>query len=384
MTQSLLWSTKLAAGAILLSALIAAAPAGAQAPVYAGGESVFVGYADGDGADRRAPTINLGFVGHRDGEISARFIMDTGSVGIIATPDHFRPGRDARNLGPGQQTYSSSGIVENGNWWLAGVNIYDAGGSLMARAEVPVLLVDSITCLPDARDCRPRDRPRGVAMMGVGFARESGQQVHGTPDFNPFLTVTHVAGAKGRLHPLRGDWHSGYVVTARGVYLGLTGAVTGNAAFAKLAPNPAYSTPAHREWMATPMTITVNGASAAGHLLMDTGVNTAYLSPPSGAPLGALGGCQEARSDRCAPPGTKVTVAVPNAVNPVASYSFIVGEDGNPMQPGDVVVVHDPAPFLNTSRHFLSGMNFIYDAAGGYVGFQWTGGAGAGNGFVRP
>jgi hypothetical protein len=136
--------------------------------------------------------------------------------------------------------------------------------------------------------------------------------------------------------------------------------------------------------MATPMTITVNGASAAGHLLMDTGVNTAYLSPPPAAPLGALGGCQEARSDRCAPPGTKVTIAVPNAANPIASYSFIVGEDGNPMQPGDVVVVHDPAPFLNTSRHFLSGMNFIYDAAGGYVGFQWTGGASASSGFVRP
>ena len=364
--------------------MIAAAPAGAQAPVYGGGESVFVGYADGDGADRRAPTINLGFVGHRDGEISARFIMDTGSVGIIATPDHFRPSPDARDLGPGRQIYSSSGIIENGNWWLAGVNIYDAGGSLMARAEVPVLLVESITCLPDARDCRPRERPRGVAMMGVGFARESGEQVHGTPDFNPFLTLTHVAGSDGRLHPLPGGWRNGYVVTARGVYLGLTGAVTGNAAFVKLAPNPAYSTPAHPEWMATPMTITVNGPSAEGHLLMDTGVNVAYLSPPPGAPLGGLGECQEARTDRCAPAGTKITVAVPNAANPVASYSFTVGQDANPMQPADVVVVHDPQPFLNTSRHFLSGMNFIYDAAGGYVGFQWTGGASGNGGFVRP
>jgi hypothetical protein len=235
MTHSFSRSCRLAAATILLSVWVGATPSLAQAPVYAGGESVFVGYADGDGADRHAPTINLGFVGHRDGEISARFIMDTGSVGIIATPDHFRPGRDARNLGPGQQTYSSSGIVENGNWWLAGVNIYDAGGSLMARAEVPVLLVDSITCLPDARDCRPREQPRGVAMMGVGFARESGQQVHGTPDFNAFLTLTHVRGSDGRLHSLPGNWHNGYVVTAHGVYLGLTGAVTGNAAFAKLA-----------------------------------------------------------------------------------------------------------------------------------------------------
>src|SRR6185437_650928 len=251
--------------AIFLAASIAASPAGAQAPVFSGGESVFVGYADGDGADRRSPTIGLGFVGHRDGEISARFVMDTGSVGIITTPDHFRPAPDARDLGPGRQIYSSSGIVENGNWWSARVNIYDAGGSLIARAEVPVLLVDSVTCLPEARDCRPHDRPRGVAMMGVGFARESGEQVHGTPDYNPFLTLTHVAGPDGRLHPLPGDWHSGYVVTARGVYLGLTGAVTGNTAFAKLAPNPAYSTAAHPEWMATPMTITVNGTSAEGH-----------------------------------------------------------------------------------------------------------------------
>jgi hypothetical protein len=131
-------------------------------------------------------------------------------------------------------------------------------------------------------------------MMGVGFARESGQQVHGTPDFNAFLTVTQIRGPDGRLHPLPGNWRNGYVVTARGVYLGLNGAVTGNAAFAKLAPNPAYSTPEHPEWMATPMTITVNGASAEGHLLMDTGVNVAYLSPPprraSGRARGLSGG----------------------------------------------------------------------------------------------
>ena len=75
---------------------------------------------------------------------------------------------------------------------------------------------------------------------------------------------------------------------------------------------------------------------------------------------------------------------MPNAANPVASYSFTVGQNAHPMHPPVVVVVHDPQPFLNSSRHFLSGMNFIYDAAGGYVGFQWTGGAGGSDGFVRP
>ena len=78
------------------------------------------------------------------------------------------------------------------------------------------------------------------------------------------------------------------------------------AAFVKLAPNPQYATPAHPEWTPSPMTITVNGASAEDHLLMDSGVNVAYL------------------------------------------------------------------------------MDFIYDAAGGYAGFQWSGGASGSDGFIRP
>ncbi|HKF63683.1 MAG TPA: hypothetical protein VKB42_20090 [Dongiaceae bacterium] len=149
----------------------AALPALAQAPVYGGSESVFVSYADGSGDGARSPSINLGFAGYRGGAISARFQMDTGSVGIIASEDHFRPGRNARNLGPGQQTYSSSGIVENGTWWLDTVYIYDAEGNRMAEAEVPVLLVHSITCLPDARDCRPRERALQVPSAGRGAER---------------------------------------------------------------------------------------------------------------------------------------------------------------------------------------------------------------------
>jgi len=41
--------------------------------------------------------------------------------------------------------------------------------------------------------------------------------------------VTQIRGPDGRLHPLPGNWRNGYVVTARGVYLGLNGAVTGTA-----------------------------------------------------------------------------------------------------------------------------------------------------------
>jgi hypothetical protein len=180
-------------------------------------------------------------------------------------------------------------------------------------------------------------------------------------------------------------WRNGYVVTARGVFLGLNSTNTANAAFVKLAPNPDYSTPKLPEWMPTPMTLTVNGVSAEGRLLMDTGVRVSYLSPPGDVQVGPLVPCQAARSDRCAAPQTTVTVSIPSRANPVASYSYTVGQDDNPMQPDDVVIVHNASgAFLNTSRHFLAGMNFIYDESGGYVGFQWTGAANGSDGFVRP
>lgn len=379
------WGDSVAAVLVLaVAGVTAALPARAQAPVYGGTESVYVSYADGSGDGERAPSINLGFAGHRDGAISARFLMDTGSVGIIASEDRFRPSPEAQNLGPGQQIYSSSGRVENGTWWLDRVFIYDADGNRTAEAEVPVLLVESISCLPNARDCRPRERARDVAMMGVGFGRENDRQSHNTPNYNPFLNLRSVASAGGGMRPRPANWRNGFVVTARGVYLGLNGTVTANAAFAKLAPSPEYSTPELPEWKPTPMTITVNGVSADGSLLMDTGVRVSYLSPPPNAPVEPLGSCQEVNSDRCLQSGARVTVAVPNAANPIASYSYTVGQGDNPMQPGDVVVVHDPAPFLNTSRHFLAGMNLIYDETEGYVGFQWTGGASPSSGFVRP
>ena len=37
------------------------------------------------------------------------------------------------------------------------------------------------------------------------------------------------------------------------------------------------------------------------------------------------------------------------------------------------MVVHDPGTFVNTGRMFLQGFNYLYDTAGGYVGYAWTG-----------
>ena len=375
------------ASGIVGIALLGPAMTQAQSPpAYTGAASVAVSYANA-GANRaldESPTINLGFVGHEDGAITARFVMDTGSTGLIASPDRFRPAPDARNLGPGRQVYSSSGIVENGTWWSATVNIFDAEGRLVAQAEVPVLQVTSITCRPDARNCRPTERPKGVAMLGVGFARESADQQRGTPDYNAFLNLRKIAAADGRLQPLPADWRNGYVVTRAGIQLGLTAANTAGAAFAKLVPNPDFSRPGLSEWLPATMSLTVGGVSAGGNVLMDTGVGVAYLSPPPAAPVGALAPCAKNGRRQCLAPGTAIALSFPGASDPAAHYAFAVGEAENPMRPRDVVVVHDAGVFLNTSRHVLAGMNFIFDEAEGYVGYQWNGGAAERIGYVRP
>ena len=149
-----------------------------------------------------SPSINVGF------NSSVRytpFTMDTGSVGIVATRDAFQPAPEAQNLGLGQQYFSSSGNIENGTWWSSKESIYDASGKLVATADVPVLQVTSRACAPNARSCRPSKHPTGVALMGIGFARESPQQPRGIPAYNAFLNLTSVAtprraaAATGRL-----------------------------------------------------------------------------------------------------------------------------------------------------------------------------------------
>src|SRR5258708_4508651 len=107
-----------------------------------GGDTVFVPYDNGTSGpvSGNSPTVNLGF---GNSSASTPFLMDTGSTGIVASADIFQPGPDAVNLGPGSQTYSSSGVIEVGTWYSATQNIYDSKGNLVATADAPLLPVTS-------------------------------------------------------------------------------------------------------------------------------------------------------------------------------------------------------------------------------------------------
>jgi hypothetical protein len=236
-------------------------PANAGPSITPGNTSVFIPFvnaAPDGGPLPTSPVIAAGF----NGGAQIDFTMDTGSTGIVVTPDNFTPPAGQTPIGPGSITYTSSGIVLQGHYYTTQVNI--GSGSHAATATVPVLLVDSVTCVANARDCTPNDHPTHTAMFGVGFGQEAAGQPFGTPDKNAFLNVTAIPG--GGALPTRG-----YVVTPAGVFLGLTAADTQGFNLMTLSYDSTYS-----DWQRAGVSVTVGGSTGRGTVLNDTGVGYMY------------------------------------------------------------------------------------------------------------
>lgn len=336
--------------------------------MYESGQSVFVGFynASTNGSLAASPSVTLGLVGSTVAAPAA-FTMDTGSTGIVVSPDNFSPGPGATSLGPGRLTYSSSGRHNNGTWWLTDVQIKDASGNVMATARVPVLQVTNISCETGARDCTATDHPTGVAMMGVGFGREADHQPQSTPDKNPLINLTQVM-INGQLQAVPAGWANGYVVTSQGVRLGLTAADTAGAAFVKL-----LSSGIPLDWLPPPGAVTVNGHTGLGTSLVDTGIAGMFIHPVPGSGLTA---------GNPVPNGTVLGITLPGGAADFLSYSFTVEQwpDGDlhrntPATPLNVTVSSGAASFVNTGRHFLSSFDVIFDAGNGYVGYRRAEGA---------
>jgi hypothetical protein len=333
---------------------------------YRGLSALEIPYANGSISATRLPEIWLTL----HGSPPRRFGMDTGSTGIVVSAAHYAPGPGDVADGPGRLVYNSSGRILNGERYTTDVVIQRDGDVPLATARVQVLRVTHVTCLERARDCRPQRNPDGVAFMGVGFDRDAAQGTEAGVARNPFTSLVSLA-SRAPLSSVR----PGYVLTRTTVHLGMTAELTRDFAFVKLSPS-ALSRPGAPEWNAAPMAVSVDGVEGNGTILMDTGINYMFLSPPAGTPL--VPGTR-------APIGTKIAVYLPDRRTPQpAFYAFTVGERSNPSQPEKVEVVGDRGVFVNTGRLFLEGFDYLYDAAGGYVGYGWNRRLGATAGGVTP
>jgi hypothetical protein len=357
--------------------LVGIAPALAGSPGRYDGydKGVYLPYvnAPGPGEDiRRLPWLRISFGGR-----SYRAVMDTGSTGVVVSADKIPNIDRLQWRGPGQLTYSSSGRIMMGQWVVAPMTIVGGNGTRVTTAPIPILAVTRIECTERARRCTPNEAPRRVSMIGIGFGRRGDQAAQSGPGKNPFLNVADLDGTGPNVDHIR----RGYIVTRRGVYIGLTAANTrGEFSYVKLAPGPDGS-----GWRSPPACISINGAkpAACGSLLMDTGVTAMYLTvPESQAPadIRSVNGVGPTLV-----PGTKLTISIPAQDSPQALYNFAVGDGLNPLAPRKLnLVERSRPPFVNTSVSFLNGFDYLYDADGGFVGLRWTGHAPPEFGKVAP
>jgi hypothetical protein len=348
-------------------------------PAVAASPSPYEGYEQGaylsylnapaSGGDlTEPPRLRISF-----GARSYAVVMDTGSTGIVVSAEKIPNIDRLPSLGPGRLTYSSSGRIMIGRWVVTPMTIMGRNGASVAVAPIAVLAVDRVECTARARRCTPREAPRGISMLGIGFARRHDHQAQSGPSKNPFLNVAAVNGAKAE------RLRRGYLVTRQGVFVGLTAANTqGDFAYVKLER-------ADEDWTPTPVCISVNGVTpaACGSLLMDTGVTVMYLTVPASQAPDAI------RTDNGRSPtlvtGTKIATSVPTEASALASYTFTLGDNSNPLAPAGLHLVSlVRPPFVNTSVHFLNGFDYLYDADGGLVGFRWTGHAAPTIGKVVP
>ncbi len=354
---------------LFASAVLAAvaAPAAAQARSPLNPPSVFIPFANmqqGQTELTASPQLRVGF----NGGSQITFTMDTGSTGIVVSPDNFTPPQGSTPIGTGTITYTSTGIVLTGNFYETEVQI--GSGTATATAKVPVLQVLVKTCLEHARNCTPATPPTNVAMFGVGFGQEAAGQPDGTPDKNPFLNIFEMNGH--RVNPA-----AGYVLTAKGVTLGISPKLARR--FRKV---PLTWNTTNKDWDRAPLTLKANGWTGTGTVLMDTGVGSMYLTPPVGdtvptvANASATGPCIQ--YGPCAAQGVVITVTIGvTGATPGASYTFKVGPNGIPdtkqKAAPDWVTVDTgttSSAFVNTTYHFLNRFDYLYDFTFGEVGFR--------------
>ena len=265
------------------------------------------------------------------------FEIDTGSVGVLVP---------RQRLGPAYQNfdrsldvkfeYVSSGAVYWGQWVKAPVILgvpetWDGDGDY-AMAEVEVFAVD-----------RPTDFDGGI--LGVGFA--IGGLADGGPARNPLLHLTY-QGEKLR---------RGYIVRSQGLEAGLTSANTDGFGFVELQRNADGD-----DWMQPMGTLgLLNDFSVDLRVLVDTGVDEMllWLSPADRPPGSA----------NAVPAGVAVTVTAPASSNtPALQYSFVTGDATDPAAPSAVEWRNGTG--INTGRHILASADYLYDAAGGMIGFR--------------
>jgi uncharacterized protein with beta-barrel porin domain len=337
--------------------------------LYGNGDTFFVpitATASGKGGPPQY-TVNLTLNGYRN---PSAFTLDTGSLGLVADPNYYKPGNDKVLANYATITYTTSTASPRGSLYLTTVKIHGKDGRHVT-ARVPILGTTNY----------------GYSQLGIGFDRPGIQigasenaplsYANAQYNMNPFLALT---GAAASLQP-------GYIIGVNGfrelglgpgVLLGLNSQNTGGFSFQQLASAgglPSYCTAAGMgcplQWSAQngSISITTGGRTydlGSASQLPDSGISYMIVNAPgNGVPTGA-GNCSDGGGPpTCLQSGT-VSVFLPGQTQ--AAYSFTLG-DGNAATPYGVQVTPSSPP-SNLGRTFFENLDYLYDPINGFVGYR--------------
>jgi outer membrane autotransporter protein len=374
------WSMTLVAGV----ALAIAGPAEAESwNLYGSGSSFFVPltFADYPSGGPQQAFVSLTLNGATN-----PFILDTGSLGLVATSTFYTPDltKDVLLAPYASITYTTSNNNPTGPLYLTSVKINGETGSVTAR--VPILA--STTGY--------------YHQLGVGFDRggiligTSADAVN-TPannfwNMNTFLSLVSGPGVS--------TMQPGYIIgwngfsslgLGPGVLLGLNRQNTDNGfAFQKLASGGSQSwysiggvqTPVQWNLQNGSVSITSGGTTynlGSMNLLPDSGISYMLVTAPNGGivPVGTSH-CSDMTGNQtnCLPAGSLVQVFLPGQTTRPA-YSFVsIAEPTTPpipppsVEPFGVQVSQGFPGFTNLGRTYFENLNYLYDPVNGFVGYQ--------------
>jgi hypothetical protein len=274
------------------------------------------------------------------------FQVDTGSVGVLAPRSVLGP--DYQQFDRSQDIefqYASSGKKYCGQWVRVPV-VLGVPADWDGTGDYPIAHVEVFAV----------DQPAGWdgGMFGVSFA--IGGLADGGPARNPLL---HMRYQGAQLSP-------GYIVTPQGIDAGLTSLNTDGFAFIALDRDASGE-----DWVQPLGSYSLSGvvtSEAIGGdlpILMDTGIGDMILwlgadDPQPSVPPGAA-----------FPAGVSVGISAPPADfgdEPALQYAFVTGDVSQPMAPSQVEWRIGNG--INTGRNVFAGADYLYDAAGGRIGFR--------------
>ena len=347
-------------------------PAAATGTITAlGVDSVFLPFAGGvtNGLLTGSPALSVS-IGTGAAE---NFIMDTGSTGMVVYNTGYTPPQGATPILTNVvQAYASNNVSFTGNVYNTTVQI--GSGSDSAIANVPLLVATSASCTTGS-GCTI---PSSWRFMGVGFGESASSttnwQTLNTIQRNPLFNITGIDGQAAT--PTLG-----WIMSSTGITVGLTATNTQPFASSSL---DTLTGSTSTGWARGRSSVSVNGGSfATGTVLVDSGIQYAYLQPAGSVPT--VNGdpsnpyCDNS-SFTCTAAGQVITIALGDPSAPAVTYSVTIGTGGVPSAAPNALatpafirqIQSDPITYWNTSYHFYNAYNYLYDSTDGVVGYVAT------------